>query len=130
MAAIATATLSKTDFEMTGTARHHKVIIDEPLSNGGQDKGPSPSEYLCISLASCTTATLKMYINHKKLSVESLSVEVEKITTEDKKTIFKRKLHIVGPFDEAQRERLVSIANACPIHKILSQANTVETILV
>ena len=130
MSTIATVTLGKTDFEMTGTVRQHKVTIDEPASNGGQDKGPSPGEYLCIALASCTTATLKMYINHKKLSVESISVEVEKITTEDKKNIFKRKLHIVGPFDEAQRERLIGIANNCPVHKVLSQANTIETILV
>ncbi|MGP8214369.1 MAG: OsmC family protein [Bacteroidia bacterium] len=123
----ATVALGSTDYEMVGIVRGHKVIIDEPTENGGQDKGPDPTEYLCIALASCTVATLKMYINHKKLTVDKISVEVDKITTEDKKNIFKRKLHIEGPFDAAIRERLVQIANACPVHKILSQANTVET---
>jgi putative redox protein len=130
MATIATVTLGTTDFEMHGTVRQHKVIIDEPTSNGGQDKGPSPSEYLCISLASCTTATLKMYLNHKKIAVESISVEVEKHTTEAKNIIFKRKMTITGISDAAVRERLVQIANSCPVHKILAQANTIETILV
>lgn len=129
MSDFANVILSKTDFEMTGTVRQHKVIIDEPLTNGGQDKGPSPTEYLCVSLASCTTATLKMYANHKKITVTGISVEVERVVTEDKKSIFKRKIQITGNFDSTVRERLLQIANACPVHKILSQANQVDTIL-
>jgi putative redox protein len=130
MADMVTVTLGKTDFEITGTVRQHKVIIDEPLSNGGQDKGPSPTEYLCISLASCTTATLKIYANYKKITITAISVEVEMVVTEDKKNIFRRKVKIEGNFDSTVRERLLQIANSCPVHKILSQANTVETELV
>jgi putative redox protein len=125
----ATSTLGNTDFEMKIQIGKHTLIGDEPASNGGQDKGPAPKEYLCVALASCTTATLKMYMNHKKMVPTAMKVEVELLITEDKKNIFKRKLHIEGPFDETQRERFVQIANACPVHKILAQANTVETIL-
>ena len=120
-------TLGTTDFEMKAQVRNHTVIIDEPLESGGQDKAPTPTEYVCIALASCTTATLKMYINHKGLTINKLSVEVEKITTEDKKNIFKRKIYAEGPFDAAIRERLLAIANKCPVHKILEAANTIET---
>jgi len=126
----ATSTLGNTDFEMKIQIGRHTLIGDEPASNGGQDKGPAPQEYLCAALATCTTATLKMYMNHKKMVPTAIKVEVELLITEDKKNIFKRKLHIEGPFDEAQRERFVQIANACPVHKILVQANTVETSLV
>jgi putative redox protein len=126
----ATATLGTTDFEMKAQVGSHMLTADEPLTNGGQDKGPSPKEYLCVALASCTTATLKMYCNHKKLVLNKLTVDVELVITEDKKNLFKRKIHIEGALDETQRERLVQIANNCPVHKILAQANTVETGLV
>ena len=123
----ATVTLGSTDFDMKAQVRQHTLTADEPATNGGQDKGPAPKEFLCIALATCTTATLKMYMNHKKLTVNKLLVDVELVITEDKRNIFKRKLHIDSPLDAAQRERLVQIANTCPVHKILSQANTVET---
>jgi putative redox protein len=125
----ATVTLGPVDFGMTAVVRDHKIIIDEPIGNGGRDTGPSPSEYLCISLASCTTATMKMYANHKQWKVDSIAVDVEKETTADGKNIFKRTLYIKGPLDDAQMNRLLQIANACPVHKILSQANTIETVL-
>lgn len=130
MSEFASVTLSQTDFEIAGTVRQHKLTIDEPLSNGGQDKGPSPIEYLCVSLASCTTATLKMYANHKKITISGITVEVERLVTEDKKSIFKRKVQIQGNFDSTVRERLLQIANSCPVHKILSQANQIDTVMV
>ena len=125
----ATVTLGATDFEMKAQVRNHTITIDEPVDNGGQDKGPSPTEYVCIALASCTTATFKMYINLKQLTVNKLLGEVEKITTEDKKNIFKRKITVEGAFDAAIKERLLAIANKCPVHKILEAANTIETVL-
>jgi putative redox protein len=123
----ATVTLGPVDFGMTAVIRNHTLTIDEPASNGGRDIGPAPEEYLCISLASCTTATLKMYANRKQWKIDSLTVDVEKEATADGKNIFKRTLHIKGPLDEEQMNRLMQIANICPVHKILSQANTVET---
>jgi len=124
----ATVTLGPVDFGMTAVVGNHKVIIDEPVSNGGKDTGPSPTEYVCVALASCTTATIKMYANRKQWKIESLRVDVEKTSAEGK-NIFKRTLHIKGPLDGEQLNRLMQIANACPVHKILSQANTVETVM-
>lgn len=125
----ATATLGPIDFGMTAVVRNHSVIIDEPESNGGRDIGPTPTEYLCVALASCTTATVKMYANHKQWKITSIQVGVEKETTADGKNVFKRMLHIKGELDAVQLKRLIQIAEACPVHKILSQANTIETAL-
>jgi putative redox protein len=123
----ATVTLGPVDFGMTAIAGNHKVIIDEPVSSGGHDSGPTPTEYLCVALASCTTATLKMYANRKQWKIDSLTVAVEKETLADGKNIFKRTIHLKGALDEEQLDRLMQIANVCPVHKILSQANTIET---
>jgi putative redox protein len=70
-----------------------------------------------------------MYANRKQWKIDFLAVDVEKETTADGKYIFKRTLHIKGPLAEEQMNRLMQIANACPVHKILSQANTIETVL-
>ena len=124
----ATVTLGPIDYGMTAEVRQHKLIADEQQNNGGQDTGPGPQEYLCIALASCTTATMKMYANRKFWKIDSIVVDVEKETTTDGKNIFKRTLYIKGPLDDEKMNRLMQIANACPVHKILSQANTVETV--
>jgi|SRR6185312_5697160 len=126
----ATVTLGPVDFGMKAVVGNHTVIIDEPVSNGGQDAGPSPNEYLSVALASCTTATVKMYANRKQWKIDFMQVEVEKETTTEGKNIFKRTLHIKGNLDNDQLTRLMQIANACPVHKILTQTNTVETVLV
>lgn len=123
----ATVILGPVNFGMTATVRNHTVIVDEPVSNGGGDIGPAPTEYLCVALASCTTATVKMYTNHKQWKVDSLKVEVEKETSADGKNIFTRTIYIKGDLGEEQLSRIMQIANNCPVHKILSQANTVET---
>ena len=124
----ATVTLGPIDYGMTAEVRQHKLIADEQQNNGGHDTGPGPQEYLCIALASCTTATMKMYANRKFWKIDSIVVDVEKETTTDGKNIFKRTLYIKGPLDDEKMNRLMQIANACPVHKILSQANTVETV--
>jgi len=121
--------LGPVDYGMIGEIRNHRVIIDEPESNGGGDTGPASTEYLCIALASCTAATLKMYANRKQWKIDSLIVEVEYETSAEGTNIFKRRIHIKGPKDTDQLKRLSQIANACPVHKILSQANTIETII-
>lgn len=125
----ATVTLGPIDFGMKAVVGEHIVIIDEPLSNGGRDTGPAPMEYLCVALASCTTATVKMYANRKQWKIDSMVVDVEKETTAEGKNVFKRVLHIKGDLSVEQMNRLLQIANACPVHKVLSQANTVETVL-
>ncbi len=125
----ATVTLGPVDFGMTAEVRNHKLIVDEIIDNGGKDTGPAPTEYLCIALASCTTATMKMYANRKHWHIDSMVVEVEKETDAAGKNTFKRTLHIKGPLNDEQFDRLKQIANVCPVHKILSQGNTVETVL-
>ena len=122
--------LGSTDFEMTAIIGNHKVIFDEPASNGGQDKGPAPTEMLCAALAACTTATVKMYLNHKQWKIEDMTIEVEKSTTAEGKNVFTRKIEVKGALDAEQKNRILAIANKCPVHKILEAQNIIESVLV
>ena len=106
-----------------------KVIADEPEEIGGMDLGPAPGEFLMISLASCTAITLRMYADRKKWPLEKITVEVnfEKV---DNKTIFTREVLLHGQLDDEQRNRLLQIANSCPVHKTLTNPIEIQTKLV
>lgn len=106
---------------------NHTLIADEPLDNGGQDLGPSPGDLIRLSLASCTAITLRMYANRKGFDISQIEVKIhtEKIGN---KTVFHRQIQITGNLDEAQRNRMLQIANACPVHKMLTNPIEVTTV--
>lgn len=110
------------------TPTGNSVLADEPKEKGGQDKGLSPKELLGAALAACTNATVRIYCERKEWDLTNVQVEIELIEQEDE-TIFKRKLKFEGNLDQAQRNRLLNVANACPIHKILTHTITVNTAL-
>lgn len=106
------------------------VIADEPVEKGGQDKGFSPKELLASALGACTCATVTMYANRKVWDLEKVNVDVALNEETAGLTKFTRKIQLIGNLDEEQRTRLLTVANACPIHKILSNPIAIETILV
>lgn len=104
------------------------VIADEPLENGGQDLGFSPKELLAASLAACTSATLRMYADRKGWDLQEVKLEIDLERDEPgNKTIIKRNLELFGNLDEKQRERLLLVANSCPVHKILTNSIEITT---
>lgn len=105
------------------------VIADEPLEKGGRDTGFSPKELLASSLGACTCATVRMYAERKTWELEKINVNVDLIE-EEGQTKFIRTIELIGKLDDSQRTRLLNVANACPIHKILTHTIVVETALV
>ena len=100
----------------------NSLICDEPIDKGGKDLGFSPKELLTASLAACTTITLRMYADHKQWDLQEVNIEVELTRDENDKTktIITRKMEFIGNLDEEQRDRLMQIANSCPVHKMLT----------
>jgi len=113
------------------TTRHH-LYADEPTSYGSADLGPSPYELLCASLGACTSMTLRMYVERKKWSVENIAVKVShkklQFSELPPKDVFTREITITGDVDEAQRARMIQIANKCPVHKTLEASSEIETL--
>ncbi|WP_183576071.1 OsmC family protein [Mucilaginibacter sp. X5P1] len=105
------------------------VMADEPVAKGGQDKGFSPKELLASSLGACTCTTVRMYADRKAWDLEKVDAEIELIE-ENGQTKFTRKLQLTGKLTEEQQARLLTVANACPIHKILTHSIVIETVLV
>lgn len=119
-------------------AGEHALVADEPASVGGGNLGPSPYELLSAALAACTTMTLKMYARFKKLDLQSVTVRVihKKMHADDcadcenetgKIDEFKRELTLEGDLDDAQRQRMLEIADRCPVHQTLHGEVKVRT---
>ena len=107
------------------------VIADEPLAIGGKDAGFSPMELLASALAACTSATVKMYADRKDWDLQEAKIEIDlDYIKGENKTVINRKLNFIGKLDGTQKARLLAIANACPVHKILSNPIEINSQLV
>ena len=107
-------------------AGNHIVVIDEPVAAGGEDAGISPQQLLLASLGSCTTITLQMYVDRKMWAVDKIAVGMEMFKISGN-TVIEIKLDFEGDLSDEQKKRLVQIAEACPIHKLLSCKVIFET---
>lgn len=123
-------TTEKTKYKTTISAGKHTFLADETEDLGGEDLGPMPTQLLAASLGSCTSITLRMYADRKDIPLDSIEVHVniDKLSADDNK--FTRRLKLKGNLTEAERERLLQVANACPVHKILSGKISIDTFLV
>lgn len=123
-------------------AGRHRLLADEPKSAGGADSGPMPYDFLSISLAACTSMTLRMYANHKKLALGKISVEVKhgKVPAEHctdcgkaaegrtgKVDRFERTISVEGELSDELRAKLLEIADKCPVHRTLEASSAVVT---
>jgi putative redox protein len=108
------------------TVGRHHLVADEPVANGGEDAGPNPFDYLATALGACTALTLRMYAQHKQWPLENAEVSVTLERTAEG-ILFDRTLALLGPLDEAQRARLLKVAESCPVHKALSGKIEIRT---
>ncbi|MGK4585691.1 OsmC family protein [Kitasatospora sp. HPMI-4] len=108
------ATGTATDYRVEIRAGKHPVAADEPESSGGQDTAPTPIGLLLSAVGSCTAITLRMYAQCKGWPLEQVRVHMayEKSEHGDRLT---RRIDLTGELDEAQRARLLDIAERTPV---------------
>jgi len=100
-----------TGFAQEIEAGRHRLVADEPVEAGGTDAGASPYDLLLAALGACTSMTVSMYARRKQWPLE-------------------REISLTGPLSAEQRERLLEIANRCPVHRTLVSEIDIRTRLV
>jgi putative redox protein len=101
-------------------AGSHTITVDEPVSDGGGDMGPSPQELLAAALASCTAVTMEMYAQRKGWNVNGLVVDCRYTPAERGcPTRFDMVYTMPAHLEDDQVERLMIIAARCPVHRTL-----------
>ena len=110
------------DIEIGG----HRLPADEDQDKGGADTGPGPHELLLAALGSCTAMTLKVYAERKGWPLTHVEFDVNGATT-GAGFVITRLLTLKGDLDAEQRQRLLEIAEKCPVHKTLSNTITIQT---
>jgi putative redox protein len=98
----------------------HTLLVDEPVAAGGTDSGPSPARLLAAGLASCVAITVEMYAERKGWDVGKMEVDVDAEYEGHAPRSFAVSLRLPGALSDEQRERLLTIARKCPVHRVLT----------
>ena len=106
--------------------RQHSFAVDEPADNGGEDLGITPHEVYDSALGACKAMTVLWYANRKKIPLEDIRVSVDRDDHEERHGLYRLRvtLSLTGALTEAQRRELLSVAEKCPLHKLMTQVIT------
>lgn len=97
----------------------HALRADEPEAKGGSDAGPTPHQYLLAALGTCTAMTVRLYARRKQWPLDHVEVRLHHGRSDAGETIT-RELMLSGPLDEEQKNRLLEVAEKCPVHRTLT----------
>jgi len=103
-------------------------LIDEPVNVGGLGSGPNPYDLLAAALGSCKAMTMRLYAERKGWPLTRVQVSVRhQRPSLEARDQFECTVEMEGPLDEAQRARLLEIADHCPVHRTLDRGSDVQT---
>jgi uncharacterized OsmC-like protein len=64
-------------FKLESNIHGHKVFVDQPTNAGGTDAGPTPLDYLLVSLAGCVGSIARIMAMQKRIELRGMKITVE-----------------------------------------------------
>lgn len=117
-------------YQVEARAGDATFLIDEPVAAGGLGSGPNPYNLLSAALGACTTMTIRLYANRKGWPLRRVRVAVNHNRAAlQARDVFEMDIALEGDLDEAQRARLMEIAERCPVHLTLARGSEVRNVL-
>jgi len=107
----------------------YSMVIDGGKEDGGSGLGPNPTRVAEAALAACAAITLRMYARRKKWDLAGVDITIKRAPSEDSHTphLLEKELRVSGALDDAQRARLLEIADKCPVHRMLTEGVEVRS---
>jgi uncharacterized OsmC-like protein len=129
----------RSTFDQEIIAGKHHLVADEPVNAGGQDNGPGPYDLLLASLGACTSMTLRLYADRKKIPLQRVEVRLRHFrvyasdcaeceTKEGMVDHIDREISLDGDLSADQRTKLMEIADKCPVHRTLTSEINIRTV--
>ncbi|MFG0259512.1 MAG: OsmC family protein [Phycisphaerales bacterium JB041] len=125
-----TVSVGEQPFTTAVTIGPHQITADEPGELGGNDQGPAPTSLLLASIASCKVITAKMYADRKGWPVERIDATARASAVAGH--VISRvevELTVAGDLTDEQRQRVLEIAEKCPVQKAVSTGMVVSSSL-
>jgi putative redox protein len=126
----ATTTATDPQWLVALRAGAHRLVADEPPTNGGGDRGPSPFGLLLSGLAACTAMTLRMYADRKGWGFVQLDVDVRYDIDDDNNASIARVITVPDDLPPDQRDRLAEIAERTPVTLAVRAGTPIHTTFV
>ena len=106
--------------------REHSFAVDEPVANGGEDQGITAHDTFDSALGACKAMTALWYANRKHIPVEEIRVSVSRDDSEERRGVYRLRvtLAFTGALTDAQRQELLTVAEKCPVHKLMTVVKT------
>jgi len=105
----------------------HAFAVDAGIGDGGEGLGPNPHDLYDAALGACEALTVLLYAKRKGIPVENIEVAVERDQSEERTGTYRldSKLKLSGNLTDAQRQELLSVAQKCPVSKLMTSVRTV-----
>ena len=122
--------LGNQDYKTNILVGGHSITADEPVEVGGNNEGPTATQLLLSSLGSCTAITMRMYAQRKEWNLGDITIDlsIDRENVEGRMVSkILRSISFSEELSEEQKERMLLIADKCPIHKTLTGELSITT---
>lgn len=122
--------LHKGEVRFEAIARGHRVICDQPQSNGGADSGMTPPEFLMVSLGTCAGFYAVQYLKARSLSGDGLRIRVMAEKAAQPARLARFRIEVTAPnLDSQHQAGILRAVKACLIHNTLLHAPAIDIVL-